>query len=114
MTHVTLFVLLPPLCREESARDVRLIVQSTKIYKLLNMPLRVYLEVVSEGAENSAITCSPDDTLEEIIRRMVASRIHRIYVVDEKNHPIRVISLRNVLRKFVKEPNGYFGHFFLV
>lgn len=96
-----------------SARDVRLIVQSSKIYKLLNMPLRVYLDVVSEGVENSAITCSPDDTLEEIIRRMVASRIHRIYVVDEKNRPIRVISLRNVLRKFVKEPNGYFGHFFL-
>eukprot|EP00048_Salpingoeca_helianthica_P023394 m.24082 g.24082 ORF g.24082 m.24082 type:complete len:463 (+) comp8614_c0_seq1:138-1526(+) len=95
-----------------SARDVRLIASSNKIYKLLNMPLRSYLDVVSDGAENSAITCKGTDTMEEVIKRMVRSRIHRIYVVDEKDRVIRVVSLRNVLRKFVKEPSGYFGHFF--
>ena len=95
-----------------SARDVRLVATSSKVYKLLNMPISVYLDVVSDGAENSAITCSPDDTLEEVITRMVRSRIHRIYVVDSQQHVIRVVSLRNILRKFVKEPAKYFGHFF--
>lgn len=95
-----------------SARDVRLIASSNKIYKLLNMPLRSYLDVVSDGAENSAITCKGTDTMEEVIKRMVRSRIHRIYIVDDKDRVIRVVSLRNILRKFVKEPSGYFGHFF--
>jgi len=100
------------ICGNVSARDVRLIATSNKIYKLLNMPLRVYLDVVSDGAMNSAITCSVSDTMEEVIKRLVRSRIHRIYVVDSQEHVIRVLSLRNILRKFVKEPAGYFGHYF--
>lgn len=42
-----------------SARDVRLIVSSAKIYKLLNMSIKAYLDVVNSGVENSAICCSP-------------------------------------------------------
>lgn len=95
-----------------SARDARLLVSSTKVYKLLNMPIRVYLDVISDGAENSAITCNASDTLEDVIKRMVRSRIHRVYVVDSSQRVVRVVSLRNVLRKFVREPANYFGHFF--
>ncbi len=95
-----------------SARDARLLVSSSKIYKLLNMPIRVYLDVVSDGAENSAITCTGADTMEDVIKRLVRSRIHRVYVVDGQQRVIRVVSLRNILRKFVKEPESYFGHYF--
>jgi len=95
-----------------SARDVRLVALAKEVYRLLNMPISVYLDVVNNGAVNSAITCTPDDTIEEVIKRLVRSRIHRIYVVDSTMHVIRVISLRDVIRKFVKEPPGYFGHFF--
>jgi CBS domain-containing protein len=48
----------------------------------------------------------------DVISTMVDARIHRVYVVDAAQRPLRVISLRNVLRKFVKEPEGYFGHYF--
>ncbi|EGD80962.1 hsp16-like protein, variant [Salpingoeca rosetta] len=95
-----------------SARDARLIVGSTKIYKLLDMPIKTYLDVVTDGAENSAITCKSTDKLETVISQLVRSRIHRIYVVDDDGRPLRVVSLRNVLTKFVKEPEGYFGHYF--
>ena len=95
-----------------SARDSRLIATSAKVYKLLNMPISVYLDVVSEGALNSAIYCEADCSLAECIKRMVSSRIHRIFVVDADLKPVRVVSLRNVLMKFVKEPLGYFGRFF--
>jgi HSP20 family molecular chaperone IbpA/CBS domain-containing protein len=96
-----------------SARDVRLIVSSTKVYKLLNMPIRVYLDVVAgDSSENSAITCRPTDTMATVITRMVQSKIHRIYLVDGDEHLVRVISLRDVLTKFVKEPEGYFGRYF--
>jgi len=95
-----------------SARDVRLIVSSHKIYKLLNMPVSTYLAVVTDDSEHSAITCSTSDTLAQVISTLVMSRIHRVYVVDEEDRPIRVVSLKNVLMKFCKEPEGYFGHFF--
>lgn len=95
-----------------SARDARLIVSSKKIYNLLNMPISTYLSVVTDGAENSAVICKPSDTLETVIKTLVFSRIHRIYVVDDDGKPLRVVSLSNILRKFVKEPEGFFGHFF--
>jgi CBS domain-containing protein len=42
-----------------SARDVRLIITSPKVYKLLHMPISVYLEVVSEGEfETRTCPCS--------------------------------------------------------
>jgi CBS domain-containing protein len=90
-----------------SARDARLIVSSNKIYKLLNLPISTYLDVVTgDHQENAAITCSPKETLAAVIKRMVSSRIHRIFVVDEDEYIIRVVSLRNILRKFVREPEG--------
>eukprot|EP00045_Choanoeca_perplexa_P006181 m.52412 g.52412 ORF g.52412 m.52412 type:complete len:467 (+) comp13501_c0_seq1:65-1465(+) len=100
------------ICGNISARDVRLIVSSSKIYKLFGMSIRAYLDVVNAGRENKAVVCSPDDTLEDVITSLVQSRIHRIYVVDAQNRPLRVVSLRNVLKKFVKEPEGYFGRYF--
>eukprot|EP00055_Hartaetosiga_balthica_P005373 m.15649 g.15649 ORF g.15649 m.15649 type:complete len:462 (+) comp4506_c0_seq1:36-1421(+) len=100
------------ICGNISARDARLIVSSSKIYKLLDMPIKTYLDVVTEGVEHSAITCKPSDKLQTIISQLVRSRIHRIYVIDEKGCPLRVVSLRNVLKKFVQEPEGYFGHYF--
>lgn len=95
-----------------SARDARLIVSSTKIYKLLKMPVSTYLDVVTDGSQFSAITCPPTEKMEDVVRLLTNNRIHRVYVVDEDRKPIRVVSLRNVLTKFCKEPQGYFGHFF--
>ena len=51
------------------------------------------------------ITCSPDDTLESVIRRLNENGVHRIYMVDEHMHLIRVISMRDILSRFVKEPS---------
>lgn len=95
-----------------SARDARLIITSTKIYKLLKMPVKTYLEVVTDGAEFSAITCKATETMAGVVKLLTTNRIHRVYVVDDDRKPLRVISLRNVLMKFTKEPPGYFGHFF--
>jgi len=100
------------ICGNISARDVRLIVSSSKIYKLLDMSIKAYLDVVTAGKENKAVVCGPDDTMEDVIRSLVESRIHRIYVVDGNDRPLRVVTLRNILKKFVKEPHGYFGRYF--
>jgi CBS domain-containing protein len=44
-----------------------------------------------------AITCSKGTTLERVIRKLDTSRIHRIYIKDDDNRPVRVVSLRDVL-----------------
>lgn len=95
-----------------SGRDVRLIINSTKIYKLLRLPLSTYLSVVTEGQDNAAITVTADENLETAITRMVASRVHRVFVVDADGKLVRVVSLPDILRKFTKEPADYFGHYF--
>ena len=58
--------------------------------------------------------CTLQDTLEDIVGRMVASRIHRIFVVDDAGRPLRVVSLGDVFEQYVEEPEGYFGDFFVL
>ncbi len=44
-----------------------------------------------------------------VFSQISASRIHRIYMCDDKGHPIRVISLSDLLERFVVEPSpNYF------
>ena len=50
------------------------------------------------------ITCLPSDTLESAIRRLTENGVHRIYMVDHDMHPMRVLSIRDILSRFVKEP----------
>lgn len=58
------------------------------------------------------VTCSRTDTLTDVINRLSESSIHRIYVVDEEEKLQGVVTLRDIISKFVVEPEGYFGDFF--
>ena len=51
-----------------------------------------------------AITCKSSDTLEDVMRKLNANYVHRVYVVDEENHPVGVVSLRDIIAAFVQEP----------
>jgi len=43
-------------------------------------------------------TCRETDTLGLAIGRLAATHAHRIFVVDADHHPLRVISVTDVLR----------------
>ena len=43
-------------------------------------------------------TCHYSDTVGFAIGRLAATRAHRIFVVDADHHPIRVISVTDVIR----------------
>ena len=48
-----------------------------------------------------------------MVATLVRKHIHRVYVVNPLTMvPLRVVALRDVVRKFVREPAGYFGKFF--
>ncbi len=52
--------------------------------------------------------------LEEVVRKLVASHVHRAFVVDAQQRPIGVVSLCDIIAAVVSEPPGYFGDFFEV
>lgn len=51
-----------------------------------------------------AITCRAEDSLESIMARLSTAKIHRIYLCDDNEKPYRVISLCDILEKFVNMP----------
>jgi len=44
------------------------------------------------------ITCKEDDTLHNMLQKIVNNRIHRFYVVDNQNRPLYVVTLSTILR----------------
>jgi len=64
---------------------------------LLNLSIQHYL--IYEGKHmRPAVTVKPKDTLEMVFLKIVAYRIHRVYVVDDNQNPIGVISLTDLIR----------------
>ena len=47
---------------------------------------------------------TPSDTLETVITKLATEHVHRLYVVDHDRKPVGVVSLRDVIARFVQEP----------
>ncbi len=92
-----------------SARHVYYIITARNKLRLLKMAANHFIATTSEqeatwDIKNTAITCKKADRLADVIKRMDAARIHRIYLVDDHSRPYRVIALCDILAKFVNEP----------
>jgi len=89
-----------------SARDIRAVLSSPSLYATLYLPLSSYLSIANEDRVDvmtPAITCHPSATLKHVIKQLYVSHIHRMYIVDEKQHLINVISLTDVIGAIVTE-----------
>eukprot|EP00730_Choanoeca_flexa_P007933 TRINITY_DN12415_c4_g2_i8.p1 TRINITY_DN12415_c4_g2~~TRINITY_DN12415_c4_g2_i8.p1 ORF type:complete len:383 (+),score=96.60 TRINITY_DN12415_c4_g2_i8:363-1511(+) len=51
-----------------------------------------------------AVCCKLNDTLRDVIDRLLANSIHRLFMIDDDDHVIGVVALRDVIALFVKEP----------
>lgn len=49
----------------------------------------------------SVATCTPGSTLEEVINILANDHLHRVYVVDENERPVGIITLTDVLKTLV-------------
>lgn len=85
-----------------SARDARSLVKDPTMMSMLHGPLIKWLS----GDYMETITCSPTDSLEVAMKRLNENGVHRIYLVDDNQHLVRVLSLRDVISRFVKEPTA--------
>ena len=57
------------------------------------------------------VTCRADNRLCDVIEVLAQHAIHRIHVVDQENCLVGVVSLRDIISRFVSEPPGYFDDY---
>ena len=72
-----------------------------KMY-FLQQPCGKFLEAVDKHGRNwdvksNAITCRASDSVKDVVERMQAAKIHRVYLCDDKDHPYRVVSYRDLI-----------------
>jgi len=81
-----------------SASDLRGI--GSEDYPNLLRPIKEYL---SQHNFKSLfpITCSASETLENVLCKMVATKVHRVWVVDSEKRLLGVVSITDVMRAFL-------------
>ena len=102
-----------------SARDLRHLILEPAKFPTLAKPIGQFF---TKGASTHAYcaTCSPragldlftakeTDTLEQVVRKFQAGRVHRLFVVDGSGKVTSVVSLRDVIAQFVREPESEDG-----
>ena len=52
---------------------------------------------------NPGIGCHSSDTYGAVLQKLGATRVHRIYIVDSRWHPVGVLSLGDALLPLVSE-----------
>jgi len=82
-----------------SCRDIRTVVGSKPEVEI-NSPIDEFLEHV-RGPNDSAdpfsiLSCGPLDSVKSVITRMNACKTHRIWILNDEQNPIGVISLGDV------------------
>lgn len=85
-------------------KDLRLITSSRSFLKLFKKVDEYVLDVRRRSARAifPAIHCYTRDTMERVLLRMAAARIHRMFVLDDSHNLVNVISLRDIVTEFIK------------
>lgn len=55
-------------------------------------------QFISNAGQKGPIRCFPDDKLDMAINKLVESKVHRLWVTDENDKPVGVLSLTDVIR----------------
>jgi CBS domain-containing protein len=87
------------------AGDLKLWLQKPSS-QLLDLPVMKFLQIIRANDDDiqvPVLATSEKDTLSHVIQKLEATRQHRIYVVDAKFTPNRVISLTDLLRFCITE-----------
>jgi CBS-domain-containing membrane protein len=71
----------------------------------LTKPVIMFLKS-SKGDLTKPLTCHGKFTLSQVMAGIIRSKAHRVWVVDEDDVPIGVITLSDILSMFLPEING--------
>jgi len=82
-----------------SASDLRGL-RSYQLKSIL-LPAIEYLYIYKGPTARRSVTCTEEDTLNDAITKLVINRIHRVWIVNDLHEPIGVLTLSDVIGKFV-------------
>jgi len=88
-----------------SGTDLRIIGAHASTLSLLFRPVK---EMLDQSRELNAelvvpvVKVAPTDTLGIAVEHMQDNRVHRVFVVDEENKPVCVLSMKDVLAEFLR------------
>ncbi|ELR12719.1 CBS domain containing protein [Acanthamoeba castellanii str. Neff] len=71
--------------------------------KMLLLPVRDYLTAMYGETlchKLYPITCAPDAKLADVMESVLAHKVHRVWVVDETEQPVGLVSLSDIICKF--------------
>ncbi|KAJ3128338.1 hypothetical protein HK098_004748 [Nowakowskiella sp. JEL0407] len=85
-----------------SVRDIRSISHDASQIKLLYENDCLQFSKIIRNREDNlaltpAVTCSLDDTMEDVLVRLNESKIHRVWIVDNTKKLVGVVALRDIL-----------------
>jgi len=91
-----------------SVRDLKAMAPDGSLFWRLygstkNFLQKLHSEYAGVGRPFTVQTCTENDTFKTVIRRLATNKIHRIFVVNDKNVPIGVITLRDVFREILSK-----------
>ncbi len=90
-----------------SASDLKLFVKNPLLANL-NFPVKKFLNQIrnlDDSEHMPVFSMNAKHTLGDLIMRLGATHVHRIFVVDEQNVPQRVVSITDILRCILKHEN---------
>ncbi|CAI7824674.1 unnamed protein product [Closterium sp. NIES-53] len=105
-----------------SVRDIQLLLVAPQLFHdCRSLTVAQFLEIAkgrgsSTGLISPAATpptrCRANTPLRRVMHSLQAARVHRVYVTDEVGELQGVVTLRDIIGRFVVEPPDYFGDFF--
>eukprot|EP00735_Rhodelphis_limneticus_P008935 TRINITY_DN239_c0_g1::TRINITY_DN239_c0_g1_i1::g.1611::m.1611 TRINITY_DN239_c0_g1::TRINITY_DN239_c0_g1_i1::g.1611 ORF type:complete len:322 (-),score=84.78,sp/A1CQZ4/SDS23_ASPCL/25.70/6e-13,CBS/PF00571.23/7.9e-09,CBS/PF00571.23/2.8e-08,CBS/PF00571.23/8.2e-06,CBS/PF00571.23/4.1e-12 TRINITY_DN239_c0_g1_i1:711-1625(-) len=85
-----------------SASDIKILLHQHAVDLLTEKPIDFISKVRALNVEYTfvpVVTCSPKTTLATCMEKLKATKMHRLYVSDEKRNPLGVISFRDILKR---------------
>jgi len=79
-----------------SASDLRGLDQNT--FPQLLMPVMEFVKSVKR--HRGLITCKKDSTLESVLSKLANNKVHRLWMVNDQNSPIGVVTLTDIMKLF--------------
>eukprot|EP01147_Barroeca_monosierra_P001501 gene1501-4659_t len=87
-------------CQNFSTSDLRGL--TTKQVPLLLHSVNDFLHKMKKTHQHEAdVTCTAKSTFESILDKLTKQKVHRLYIIDDENHVVGVVSLTDILRAVI-------------
>lgn len=82
-----------------SVKDLRNMINDPARFPSLSVPMSEF-----PSFPLHLLTCREKDTLQDVMEKLSHTKVHRLFLVDDNTRPVGVVSLGDILAKFVHEP----------